>query len=151
MKKRKKKSARKEYKNEDIKPLRETEEKAQHLLRYIWNAKINHSFWNWWLFSPKYLWRWLKRIIFGALSSFLSFMIILPFINSISFFKLKISTPEWSYWVASIIAIFFILLSPLLARIKAGGEVDIELSPPSEITMAPVSLMLIMEEAISFS
>ncbi len=141
------KELKKKYKK-DAKSLGEIEEKAEHLLRYIWNTKINHSFWNWWLFSPKNLWERKKQAIFTILSSSLFLLIILPLVGSISFPRIKISLPEWNYWIASILTIFFILLSPLLLRIKAGSDIDVELSPPSEITTAPVSLMPIMEETM---
>lgn len=139
------KKLKKNGKNDEIGSLEETEKKATNLLRYIWNSKINSTFWDWWLFSPKSLLRRTKRTISIIFDFVLSFLLVCPWINFI-LPKLEVPNLPWDYWVVSIISILFILLSPRFSRFKAGDMIDVELPPPTELTVAPVSFMPIMEK-----
>ncbi len=63
---------------EDKTTIKEIDEKARILLRYIFNYRIKPSWWRWWLGSPCCLNKWTKRIIFILLSFSLAYSLLSP-------------------------------------------------------------------------
>jgi len=115
----------------------ELHRKANFLLGCLWNHKIKQSWWRWWLAEPRSGWRILKRLIFGigaavmiAEFALLVLTTIIPkdwfyFLNRYLFFA-----DDWHFYLLALIVPLFFLMSPIIARLRAGA-VEMEFQPPA--------------------
>ncbi|MDH4223990.1 MAG: tetratricopeptide repeat protein, partial [candidate division Zixibacteria bacterium] len=114
---------------------------ARELLENIWNYQIRPPMWRYWLASPVYCWP--KRLFFIlvllGISSLFLFHIIIPakiiFVFDGLIFVSDGLKINWNIYSFLIVILIFILLSPMIRRIKAK-EIEIEIHSPLPFELA---------------
>lgn len=65
-------------------------QKAKHLLNHIWHHELRPNIWSWWFNSPKYLFRWLKRVSGIIIFLLILLPLIINFIPTVLFTKFNL-------------------------------------------------------------
>jgi tetratricopeptide (TPR) repeat protein len=115
-------------------------EYERNLLGHIWNHRMRPLWWQWWFCSPPHLARWPKIIVGGVLCYLLFIEGALLFFHAIVHYAAS-SIANVLPWVAPVVhdwrltylyvfILLFLLLSPVLRRLKVR-DIEFEILPPT--------------------